>query len=104
MGQQQFERPVEQPPTIKPIVVKAEATDAVSLREESLLSEVFLKAQIIEPESLGKLWLIVANKPRQCLRDIGPLRKPFAPPQIVFRDWMELWKIVRNETNREMRR
>src|SRR5205085_1242591 len=87
------------PAAVKPIVVVAEARDAVLLREGRLRLPHFWQPQVIEAKIGGKVWLIMCREKRPRIRDVAPLGKSRPPPFVILRDGMVLGKIKRYGTN-----
>src|SRR5205085_9325241 len=81
---QRFQWTVEQLAPAEPVVVVAEAVDAVLAGKRRLPSLHFHEAQVVVPELGGKDGLLMPAKSRPPLRDIRPLGEALPPPTIVF--------------------
>src|ERR1051326_3186081 len=82
--------------TVQPVMVVAKAVDAVTSCEARLLLADLGDTQVIEAHVRRQVWLPVAGKLRNRARDVRPFREALAPPQVVFRNGMELWQMKGN--------
>src|SRR5690606_18281902 len=77
----------------KPVIVIAEAADAMCCSECLLLASYSVDAQVVEAEVGRQVRLVVAGEQRLRLAGIAPFGKTLAPPLVVFRDGVELWQV-----------
>jgi hypothetical protein len=89
-GQHLVEGSVQEAPTVKPIVVMAEPTEAVFLRQVCLRVSRFRKAKVVEAQVGWDVGLVVSSEQRSRFRDVGPFREPLSPPIVVLGDRIEL--------------
>ena len=83
--------------TTEPIVVVAEAMDAVLAGEIGLLLTHLRKTEVVVAEICGKVGLVVAGKERGGSGYIAPLGETRAPPLIVFRNRVILGEVKGNK-------
>ena len=84
------EGPLEQAPPLEPVVVVAEAADAVSSSEICLRRTHLRDAEIVEAEVGGYVGLVVSSVQRISACDVDPVGEPFAPPLVVLGNRVEL--------------
>ena len=77
------DREFQQPGPAEPVVVIAEAVDAILGRKGSLSSSRLGQPKIIETEIGGQMRLVVSTKTRTRLDDVRPLGKTLPPPLVV---------------------
>mgnify|MGYP003209722112 CR=1 FL=1 len=93
------ERPLEQLlAASEPVVVVAEALDAGLACQPRLLLARLRQSQVIEPEVGRDARLPVPTEQRLCPDNVYPLREPRSPPQVVFRDGVELRQVEGNDS------
>ncbi len=88
-----FERPLEQPAAVEPVVVVDEAVHAVLLGQFGLCDPHLGHPQVVVAELSRELGLIVAGKQRAGLGHVVPLGEALAPPFVVLGDGVVLGKI-----------
>src|SRR6185295_4839967 len=91
--EQPLERSLEQALAVEPVVVEAETTHSVALGQGHLLDVGLWKAEIVVAQIRGETRLKVPLEVRACAGDVPPLREALPPPDIIFRDGMELGEI-----------
>jgi len=77
-------------PTTEPIMVIAEALNAVLAGHFCLIKARLFQAQIIEPQIRGNTRLIMPSEQRTSGTHVCPLCEPRAPPLVVFGYWIIL--------------
>ena len=82
---------------VEPVVVEAEAVDAVVPRELGLAVEHLGVAEVVEPKLRRELRLVVPLELGPRRYDVRPLREPLAPPEIVLGDRVELGQVEGDE-------
>jgi len=92
------ERPLQQALAVEPVVVITKRLDTIALRQTCLFLADIGHPQVIKTQVGGQIRLPVAKKQRLGLGGIGPLGKPLAPPEIVFRNGMKLRQIQGDHT------
>src|SRR5687767_1763210 len=97
-------RSLEQPVAAEPVVVIAEAEDAVLLRKLGLCGAGFRQAQVVETEIRWEVRLMVSGELRARAYDVGPLGEALAPPPIILRDRVELGKVECDDARRHRQR
>ena len=90
-------RLLKQSLAVKPVMVIAEAVDAVLHGQFRLRLPRLRRAEIILAEIRGDVGLIMPGEQRLCLRHVCPFGEALAPPTIVLRDGMELRKEERDQ-------
>src|SRR5215831_4693953 len=83
-GQQLIKRLVQQLLALKPIVVIAEAVDAMKPRQLYLPRLNLRQAQVVKSQLTRQTWLMVSLELRLASRDRRPLREALPPPLVVF--------------------
>ncbi len=78
------DRALKQLLTAEPIVVIAEAINAVKASEIGLLLADFRKAQIVVAEICGEMGLVVAGEERRGSGHVAPLGETRAPPLVII--------------------
>ncbi len=68
------ERTLEQAPPVEPVVVVAEAVDAVAARERGLRGARLGDAQVVEAEIRRQVRLVVPGEERSCAHDVASTR------------------------------
>ena len=91
---------LEQAMSAEPVVVVAEAVDAVTSRERCLLGARLRHPQVVEAQIRGQARLFVAGELRSRARDVAPLGEALAPPGVVLRDRIELRQVERDQLRR----
>src|SRR5215211_4254692 len=69
----------------EPVVVVAEALDAMVTGKLGLRRSRFRQSQVVEAKVRGNVRLIKASKQRLCSRGVGPFREALTPPGVVLR-------------------
>src|SRR5215470_17417118 len=90
----------EEPTTIEPVVIVAEARDAIGASEIRLGFSGLGNAQVVEAEVGGQVRLIVPLEERLGPHHVPPLRETRAPPLVVLRDGMVLGQVEGESTER----
>ena len=89
-GADLLDRALQQPVAVEPVVVVAEAADAVLPRQRRLRGARLGQAQVVEAELARQVRLVMALVERPRLGDVAPLGEALAPPGVVLRDRVEL--------------
>ena len=100
-GQHLVEGALQQPLPLEPVVVVAEAVDAVLPGEVGLGLARLGQAQVVEAEVRRQLRLVVAPEQRLGLGDVGPLRESLPPPFVVLGDGVELGEVEGDESRQD---
>src|SRR6185312_1771106 len=95
-GEELLYRPLQQSPSSKPIIMKAEPVNPIQFRQLHLPTHNVDQAQVIKTQLPRKLGLLVPDKLGNSLGYIRPLCKSFAPPTIVLGNRMKLRQIKGN--------
>ncbi len=92
------ERPFEHAFAVaEPVVVIAEALDAVLPRKVSLRLAGFRHAQIVESQIGRHVGLVMPREPAPCLGSIGPFGETLAPEFVIVRNRIVLGQIKGDE-------
>ena len=96
-GQKSFNRLLEDPPAVKPVVVKAEPVDPVTAGHLGLPFEHGRVGEVV----IANVWmrhvrLLMAGEHRPGPADIGPFGEALTPPGIVFRHAVKLRQVHRD--------
>ena len=95
--QQSLHRLLEDPPAVEPIVVEAEAVDAVPAGQFGLPLEHGLVGQVVVADvGMRHARLLVAGEHRPGPPDVGPLGESLAPPGVVLGNAVELGQVHRD--------
>ena len=97
--QHAFQGHFQKAPPTEPVIVVAEAVDAVAAGQVGLLFHHLRDAQVVIAEIRGLARLVMALVIRLGLGHIDPFRETRAPPLVVFRDRMELRQIEGDQSN-----
>jgi hypothetical protein len=93
-GPQNFvEWPFEQSPALEPIVIIAKAVHPILLCHIRLSFPGLWQAQVVKAKISRQVRLVMSAKPRPSFHNIRPLRKPLAPPLVIFGYGMVLRKV-----------
>jgi hypothetical protein len=84
---------MEEATAVEPVMVVAEAVDAVRARQLGLRRARLCVAQVVVSEIGGHMRLVVADEIRPRASHVGPFGEALAPPRIVFRGRMELREV-----------
>ena len=84
----------------EPVVVEAEAVDAVLFCQLNLAVHDFRGTQVIEADVDGELGLVVPKELGDSLCDICPLREALAMPLVVLLELVELRQIEGHDFRR----
>ena len=96
-GEQPLHRLLQDPPAVEPVVVEAEAVDAVAAGHLGLPLEHALIVEVVVADvEVGHMGLVVAFEHRPAAADVGPLGEALAPPLVVFLHAMELRQVDRD--------
>ena len=91
-----LQRAVQDAAALEPVVVIAEAVDAVAAGQFELRIGGVGQAQVVVAQAGGPARLQVAFKQGFCGCDVGPFGEAFTPPFVVFRNRMELRQVERH--------
>src|SRR5438045_939749 len=78
----------------------AKSKNATESRQFGLRLQRLHRRGVVETEVGGQPGLNVADVLRKRLGDIGPLREPLSPPQVVLRNRMKLRQVESDEAHR----
>jgi hypothetical protein len=92
-GQNFIKWPLKKTLAVKPVMVIAEAGNAILAGQFSLGNPCLFQAQIIKTKICRQMRLIMPRQQRLCLDDIGPFRKAPAPSLIILGDWVIMRKV-----------
>ena len=93
VGEDLAQGPVEEAVAAKPVVVVAEAVEAVFVGEAHLLALHFDEAQVVKAEGAGQARLVVAEVLGVGLGDVGPFGEARTPPAVVLGDGVKLRQV-----------
>ena len=102
--QHPFEWHFQQPFPTEPVVVVAEAVDAVATRQFGLMLHDIDDPKVVETEVGRQAGLKMALENRRGLADVRPLGEALAPPLVVLGDGMKLWQVERDQPDRQLPR
>ena len=96
-GQKSFNRLLEDPPAVKPVVIKAEPVDPVTAGHLGLPLEHGRVGEVV----IANVWmrhvrLLMAGEHRPGPADIGPFGEALTPPGVVFRHAVKLRQVHRD--------
>ena len=94
VGEEGFQRPVQQAVAVEPVEIEDEARQAGPLRQVDLAAQHVGAFQPVMAEVAGDPGLIMAGEARQGALQVGPLGKAPAPPGIVLRHRVELRQVI----------
>ena len=77
--------------------MKAEPVDAIFAGQFDLAAHGFGTGQIIEPDVVRNMGLVVTDEMGHRLCDVRPLSEAFPVPKIVFRNGMKLRQVKRDD-------
>ena len=81
---------------MKPVMKIAKSRNPVFTCKLSLSLARFGQPKVVKTEIGWQMRLIMPAKQRTCFRDVRPLSKSFAPPNVVFRDRVKLRQVKSN--------
>jgi hypothetical protein len=91
-----LQRTLEELPATEPVVVVAEAVDAILSGESGLRFAHLWDAQVVEAEISRQMGLVMSAIEGLGAYDVSPLGKSLAPKLVVLRYGMKLWEIERD--------